>query len=65
MEVVQGNTVRSVEGELLSYSSGMILNTKMGVSMYEESAIGAVHLKNLTEGILTKPTLVWKVFAEK
>ncbi len=59
VDVNQGNSVKSVNGRLLSYSNGFILSNNNGVGIYD--SVSAVKVPSLPEGLLTLPTLVWVI----
>jgi hypothetical protein len=58
--VVEGDKTRQVTGQLLSYANGVMLKTDDGIESYNE--IAGVKLPS-TEGLITKPTLIWLVQA--
>ncbi|MEY3141872.1 MAG: hypothetical protein RLY21_365 [Planctomycetota bacterium] len=62
--VTMGDGVSNVTGELLSANMGqLVLKTKDGVRIVP--AGGQVQLGELPGGLLTKPTLMWKLASEK
>lgn len=61
IDVSNGQTLKSVNGKLLSYTNGFILQTPTGVSIYDGAT--AVHVRNISDDLLIKPTLVWRVFS--
>jgi hypothetical protein len=55
----------SLRGTLLSHDGGtLVLQTKTGVQMVQRSDLAGITLAD-AGGLITKPTLVWKVSAEK
>jgi hypothetical protein len=65
LAVPMGNSVSQVSGELLSANQGqLVLKTQDGLQIIP--AQGAqVSLGEMPGGLLTKPTLVWKLASEK
>ncbi len=62
--VTMGDGVSNVTGELLSANMGqLVLKTKDGVRIVPGG--GQVQLGELPGGLLTKPTLMWKLASEK
>lgn len=50
-----------VEGKLLGYNSGYILETTYGIEVFKN--VEGIEFPSLPEGFFTKPTLNWKVFS--
>lgn len=63
MQVVMGTKSERVDGVLLAYEPAFLLKTKKGVSIYDE--VKGIHLKELPDGFITLPTLVWKVWSPR
>lgn len=61
IDVTQGQQSSNIIGTLLAYENAFLLETTQGVSIYD--AATAVHVGKLPEGLLTKPTLVWRVYS--
>lgn len=59
---LQGQTSNIVSGILLSYSPAFLIQTANGVSIYD--SVQSVTMGALPTGLLIKPTLVWKIFAD-
>ncbi len=60
MEVVIGNRPHNYNGRLLAYQQSILLDTLKGVDIYERASVITVD-SLLAEGLLLKPSLVWKV----
>jgi hypothetical protein len=61
VDISQGNSVKNINGRLLSYSSGFLLESSNGVNIYD--SVSAVRVPQLPEGLLIQPTLVWVAFS--
>ena len=61
IDASQGNSVKNVNGQLLSYTNGFLLQTNTGVNIYD--SVSAVRVPQLPEGLLIRPTLVWVAFS--
>ena len=61
IDVTQGQLSRNFNGKLASYQNAMILQTSSGISIFESA--NAVHVDQLSEGLLVRPTLIWRVFS--
>lgn len=61
VDITQGQQSRNVVGKLLAYQNSFILETGLGVSIYD--SVSAVHVDKLSEGLLIRPTLIWRVFS--
>lgn len=58
-------SVEPIKGKLLSHDSGnLVVQTGFGVEMVSRSDIAGITLAD-AGGLITKPTLVWKIAAEK
>ncbi len=64
VEQARGETVESIEGILLSTSGGLVLRLADG-SVRTIAQHSGVRLPNLPGGLITRPTLVWDISAEK
>ena len=64
VDQVRGNSVESFSGTLLSTSGGMILKRDDGSVQMLPSNTG-VTLPSLPGGLITRPTLVWDISAQK
>jgi hypothetical protein len=53
--------VKEYKGKLLSYLDGIMLDTGGGIVSVKD--IQSIEFSKLPEGLITKPTLVWSVFA--
>jgi len=57
------NGVKEYKGKLLSYLDGIMLDTGGGIISIKD--IQSISFPKLPEGLITKPTLVWSVFASQ
>lgn len=57
------NGIKEYTGKLLSYKDGVMLDTGSGIVSIKD--IQSLEFSRLPEGLITKPTLVWSLFAEK
>ena len=64
VEQVRGNTAESITGVLLSAREGMVLRLADG-SIRTISNVSGVRLASLPGGLISKPTLVWDLAAER
>lgn len=64
VDQVRGNSVETFSGTLLSTSGGMILKRDDGSVQLLPTNTG-VTLPNLPGGLITRPTLVWDISAQK
>ncbi|MBA4336673.1 DUF4139 domain-containing protein [bacterium] len=55
--------VKEYRGKLLSYLDGIMLETGGGIVSIKD--IQSIEFSKLPEGLITKPTLVWSVFASQ
>lgn len=55
--------VKEYKGKLLSYSDGIMLDTGGGIVSVKD--IQSIEFSKLPEGLITKPTLVWSIFASQ
>ncbi len=58
----QGAGAKEYKGKLLGYNDGLVLQTADGIVTLKDYS--NVSFQELPEGLLTKPTLVWKVYTE-
>ena len=64
IEVVSGG--KTYKGVLLSYQSNIItLDTGNGIQIIKWADAGEINLKQLPEGLITRPTLVWNLLVKK
>jgi len=56
----EGNESREYTGKLLSFTDGVVLETSEGIVTLNPSRI---NFPELPGGLLTKPTLVWKIYS--
>ena len=63
VQVEEGQEVKEYTGKLLSYRDGIILES--GGEIIALSSNEKISFKELPGGLLTKPTLVWKIYAEQ
>ncbi len=61
VNVARGDTVEAVKGKLLSATQGIVLQTPTGVRLLPLTY--DVQLGELPEGLITRPTLEWKIFS--
>lgn len=61
VSVSEGNEAKRYAGKLLGYSDGIVLDTGNGIVSL--SSHDAVSFPQLPQGLLTKPTLVWKIYS--
>jgi hypothetical protein len=62
IDVVMGKYAKNKRGSLLAYENAILLKTLTGVDIYQKA--DTITLDNeLSEGLLLKPTLVWRVFS--
>jgi hypothetical protein len=64
IEQARGNTVESVTGTLLSTQDGIVLRMADG-SIRTVSNYAGVKMASLPGGLISKPTLVWDIAADK
>lgn len=64
VEKIIGDKVENLEGTLLSTQGGLTLKTADG-GIKAINNYSSVNFPTLSEGLITKPTLVWNIFAEK
>ena len=62
VEVNEGQNVATITGKLLSATDGLVLQTKDGI--VSVSDISKISFPSLPEGLIAKPTLVWKVWTQ-
>jgi len=62
VQVVEGDASKEYTGKLLSYNDGIVLDTNDGIITI--SSPSRISFPELPDGLLTKPTLVWKVWTE-
>jgi len=62
VQVIEGDSSKEYTGKLLSYNDGLVLETADGIVTLNNPS--RISFPELPEGLLTKPTLVWKVWAE-
>lgn len=55
------NGVKEYSGKLVSYKDGVMLDTGNGVVSIKD--VQSIEFTRLPEGLITKPTLVWSIFA--
>ena len=60
VEASKGTTSETFTGTLLGYKDGIILDTSTGI--VNAGDISTIRFPSLPEGLITKPTLVWKIF---
>ncbi|HIH09307.1 MAG TPA: DUF4139 domain-containing protein [Candidatus Diapherotrites archaeon] len=58
----EGESAKEYSGKLLSFKDGIVLQTAQGVVILP--IYSKVQFPSLPGGLLTKPTLVWKVYSE-
>ena len=58
----EGNIVKEYKGKLLSYSGGIVLQTSSGIVTI--NSYSNISFPELPGGLLTKPTLVWKIYSD-
>lgn len=58
-----GEQSKKVNGTLLGYNSGYIINTNEGIEVFNK--IETLKFSSLLAGFLTLPTLNWKVYSQK
>ncbi|MFH1391352.1 MAG: DUF4139 domain-containing protein [Candidatus Diapherotrites archaeon] len=63
VQVIEGNEVREYTGILLSFNDGVVLDS--GGKIIALSNNNKIEFTELPGGLLTKPTLVWKIYAEQ
>ena len=64
VEKVVGDKTESTEGTLMSTQGGLTLKTADG-SVKAINGYSSVTFPSLSDGLITKPTLVWNVFTDK
>ncbi len=64
IEQLRGNTVESITGTLLSARDGIVIRTAEG-GIRTVSNYAGVRLASLPGGLISKPTLVWDIAAER
>lgn len=64
VEKVVGDKVESTEGTLLSTQGGLTLKAADG-SIKAINGYSGVTFPSLSEGLITRPTLVWNIFTDK
>ncbi|MEK6941276.1 MAG: DUF4139 domain-containing protein [archaeon] len=62
VQVNEGQDVAAITGKLLSATDGLVLQTSNGI--VSVSDISKISFPSLPEGLITKPTLVWKVWTQ-
>jgi hypothetical protein len=62
VQVVEGTISAEYTGKLLSYTDGIVLDTSDGIITLNNPS--RISFPELPDGLLTKPTLVWKVWTE-
>jgi len=62
VQAIEGDSSREYTGTLLSYNDGIVLDTADGIVTLANPA--RISFPELPEGLLTKPTLIWKVWTE-
>ena len=62
VEVIEGDSTATFTGKLLNASDGLLLETGEGIVAL--SNISRISFPELPEGLITKPTLVWKIWTE-
>ncbi len=62
VQAVEGQAAKEYTGKLLSYADGVVLETPEGIVAIPSHS--KIVFPALPEGLLTKPTLVWKVFTQ-
>ena len=63
VNVARGDTVEAVTGTLLSATGGLVLRTDNGIRLLPMTY--DVQLGDLPEGLITRPTLEWKIWAPR
>ena len=63
VQVIEGDSSREYTGKLLSYVDGIVLETTEGIVTLNNPS--RISFPELPDGLLTKPTLIWKVWAEE
>lgn len=61
--VNEGQGTSEVSGKLLSASDGILIDTGSGIVSVTD--VSKISFPSLPDGLITKPTLVWKVWAQK
>jgi hypothetical protein len=64
VDQLTGDTVAQVSGRLLSTQGGLVLSSDDG-EIHAVTNYQNVHFPNLPGGLITRPTLVWDVVAER
>jgi len=62
VHLIEGDKVSVITGRLLSADYGVLLETSDGIESI--SSISKISFPELPEGLLTKPTLIWKIWTE-
>ncbi|MAG18369.1 MAG: DUF4139 domain-containing protein [Candidatus Diapherotrites archaeon] len=63
VQVVEGDQVKEYTGVLLSFNDGIVLNSDGKIIALSNT--NKIEFTELPGGLLTKPTLVWKIYAEQ
>ncbi len=61
--VNEGDSVSTATGKLLSASDGIILQTADGIVAISD--VSKISFPELPQGLITKPTLVWKIWTQQ
>ncbi len=61
LEVPKGDATETLTGRLLAYADGIVLETADGIVNVAD--VQSIRFPKLPDGLITKPTLKWKVFA--
>jgi len=62
VNLIEGDKVSVITGRLLSSDYGVLLETADGIESI--SSISKISFPELPEGLLTKPTLIWKIWTQ-
>ena len=63
IQVIEGDQVKEYKGKLLSFQDGIILESDGEIISLSNTS--KISFKELPGGLLTKPTLVWKIYADQ
>ena len=63
IQVIEGDQVKEYKGKLLSFQDGIILESNGEIIALSNTS--KISFKELPGGLLTKPTLVWKIYADQ
>ncbi|MCR4335087.1 MAG: DUF4139 domain-containing protein [archaeon] len=63
VQVAEGDQVKEYTGKLLSFNDGIVLDSDGKIIALSNSS--KIEFTELPGGLLTKPTLVWKIYAEQ